>query len=284
MQASTCSASIVISVYKDVSKLECILRSFEYQSEKNFEVIVSEDGESAEMEGFLSRRKYSPLLIRHLTQSDNGFRKNRALNRAICAAKSDSIIFIDGDCVPHINFVAAHLANSSRSAVSAGRRVELGIRASSYLIKHPSFINVLSDPLKYLMLAPLLIADSAKNPEAGLASKYLHHLSQNKALPLVGCNFSARREILEAVNGFNEDYEAPGIGEDSDLEWRLLAAGFRVQNIKFLAPLFHLYHPRSYGLSTRNTEIFEETKKKGEWRAMRGLTARSEVTPPSSTN
>jgi GT2 family glycosyltransferase len=73
---------------------------------------------------------------------------------------------------------------------------------------------------------------------------------------LVGCNFSCSKAALEEINGFDESYEAPGLGEDTDIQWRLEAKGYCLKSIKFLAPLFHLYHPRSYGYSAVNEQIF----------------------------
>ena len=35
---------------------------------------------------------------------------------------------------------------------------------------------------------------------------------------IVGCNFSLYRETIEKINGFDENYEGPGFGEDADIE------------------------------------------------------------------
>ena len=38
-------ATLIISVYKNLDNLRCILESLKYQSRNDFEVIVSEDGQ-----------------------------------------------------------------------------------------------------------------------------------------------------------------------------------------------------------------------------------------------
>lgn len=264
-------ASLIISVYRDWEKLQCILQALAHQTCKAFEIIVSEDGQDPDLAKSLEPYLEANPAIQHLTQPDVGFRKNRALNQAIRSAQSDLLIFIDGDCVPHTRFIESHVSSADQHTISAGRRVELGPRFSSKLMAAPALITSLSTTVGYMRYLPTMLKDQVKNPESGLYSPWLHGMARKRHLSLVGCNFSCHRSALEAINGFNEDYEAPGIGEDSDLDWRFERAGYSVQNIKFLVPLFHLHHPRGYGLSQANVEIFERTRAQDQWFCTRGL-------------
>jgi cellulose synthase/poly-beta-1,6-N-acetylglucosamine synthase-like glycosyltransferase len=264
-------ATLVISVYRDVPKLRCILETLARQSTREFEILISEDGRCEDVAAFLQTYRERHSNLRHLTQEDIGFRKNRALNRAVCAARSDYLIFIDGDCVPHSRFIEMHLGHSDRSAVCAGRRVELGPRFSQLLIEKPASLRLLENPWTYLFLSRRLHRDAIRNYEVGFPSALLHRITRKRSLHIVGCNFSCSRQALEAVNGFNEDFEGPGIGEDADLEWRLAAAGYRVKNLKFLAPVYHLHHARSYQPGDRNQQIMTNTRAENLWRCHRGL-------------
>ena len=49
-------------------------------------------------------------------------------------------------------------------------------------------------------------------------------LHRNKAR-ILGCNFSVERRLLEEINGFDEEYTAPGVGEDTDIAFRLGLVG-----------------------------------------------------------
>jgi GT2 family glycosyltransferase len=49
---------------------------------------------------------------------------------------------------------------------------------------------------------------------------------------------------LKTINGFDEDYENAGYGEDCDIEWRFQKAGFEFKNLKFHVIQYHLYHER----------------------------------------
>ena len=97
-------ATLVISVYDNIEGLELVLNSVSKQSIKNFEVIVSEDAENPEMKQFIDNYKYKGE-IRHLNHPDIGWQKNKALNLAIEASKTDYLVFIDGDCILHPKFM-----------------------------------------------------------------------------------------------------------------------------------------------------------------------------------
>jgi glycosyltransferase involved in cell wall biosynthesis len=101
-------ASLIISVYDNVPFLKAVLDSLKYQSDQRFEVIVSEDAEHAAMRQFLTSYSYTGSLF-HLSQPDDGWNKNKALNRAAVFAHTDYLIFIDGDCVLHPRFMEYHI-------------------------------------------------------------------------------------------------------------------------------------------------------------------------------
>jgi hypothetical protein len=44
------------------------------------------------------------------------------------------------------------------------------------------------------------------------------------------------------INGFDERYEAPSIGEDSDVEFRLRLNGIKIVSLNHIAVQYHLYH------------------------------------------
>jgi glycosyltransferase involved in cell wall biosynthesis len=268
---NTFKSTLIISVYTDSSALKLILDSLLQQTVENFEVIVSEDGASEEIKKCLDNCNHKRLYIRHLSQKDDGFRKNISLNRAIMAASSQHLIFIDGDCVPHPAFVEAHQLYSHKGIACTGRRLELGEKISSRLRNNTLNLNRLTNRFFYLLSIYVLMIDNAKNIESGLYSKTLARLTKDREIRLLGCNFSCNKQDLIRINGFNEDYIAPGIGEDSDIDWRLVKAGVRIKNIKFSAIQYHLYHPRMYSVSQENISLFKKTKVSGNYRCANGL-------------
>ena len=49
---------------------------------------------------------------------------------------------------------------------------------------------------------------------------------------------------MVAINGFNEEYAATAISDDTDLQWRFTANGLDIRTVKNAANQFHLFHKR----------------------------------------
>lgn len=252
-------ASLIISIYKNIDALRVIFYALELQSEPDFEVIISEDGQDNKVKKFLDEQTLANKRITHLTQTDIGFTKNKALNHAVSGAVSNYVIFIDGDCVPHKHFIKHHIQNAQPKFVCSGRRAELGPVFSKLITKHLGIYKLICNSIFYVCLSLPAKIDHAKNFEAGLCSKLLHKTTFKKPTRILGCNFSCFKDDLININGFNEDYTSPGIGEDTDIDWRLRQTNVKIKNIKFLSPVYHLYHQHKFQASTRNRQLFDNT-------------------------
>jgi len=64
------------------------------------------------------------------------------------------------------------------------------------------------------------------------------------------------------INGFDERYEAPSIGEDSDIQFRLELAGIKIKSLNNAAVQYHLYH-KLQERPIMNLNLFAEVKKSG---------------------
>ena len=91
-------------------------------------------------------------------------------------------------------------------------------------------------------------------------NKFFRNLFNKKSRGLLGCNFSLFKKDIFAINGFDERYEAPSIGEDSDVEFRLTLNGVKVKSLNHIAVQYHLYHKLQERLQ-KNLDLFEEVKK-----------------------
>ena len=262
-------ATVVIPAFKDIEALNTILHGLERQTERNFEVIVSEDDDSSEMAEYVRARKCGIFSVVHLAQPDVGYRKSRAVNRAVATSRSDYIIFIDGDCIPHKTFIFEHLRESARGVVLAGRRAKLGPRASRVLRKYPKLIAVLDNPFSFGLIGAILHFDGLSCFEAGFRSKLMQKLL-GRPTGIVGCNFSCFKSDYLRINGFNEALPGCG-GDDDDLDWRFRAAGIDIKNVKFVAIVYHLFHDVRRGGVDTNLQMIKETQKKGKWFCDRGV-------------
>ncbi|MCW8830062.1 MAG: glycosyltransferase [Gammaproteobacteria bacterium] len=266
-------SSIIISVYKDVESLNLILRSLKAQTVDNFEVIVSEDGESSEIKSYITQQEHFKS-IKHLTQKDNGFRKNRALNRAILSSSSNHLILIDGDCLPHSNFVKSHQKYIKPGIACTGRRVELDENTSRKIRCEKISLSQLNNPIWYILNMLSFIRNKTNDYPLGLPLSILQPFTENRKIGLLGCNMSVHKEDIFKINGFNEDYKMAGIGEDSDIEWRLKKININIKNIKFSAKQYHLYHKRGYSQSDGNLAIMRETQSENRFYCKKGINQR----------
>ena len=241
-------ASVIISVYKNARALRAVLDSLKKQTVQDFEVIISEDGEDTQMAELI--RHYTFLWpMQHLTQEDTGWRKNKALNAAVVAAKTEWLIFMDGDCVLHPRFVEMHLCYSAPHVVLAGKRVKLNEALSERVLR--------GEPI---CLWPYLFQKrGCRLVEEGLYIP-LCHVFRRPVRHLTGSNMSMSKADILAINGFDENYVRPAIGEDYDIEWRLPANGCKIVSLRNLTVQYHLYHPDNWTDDTVNMAYFNQIK------------------------
>ena len=251
--------SLIISVYKDVSSLHTVLEGLKFQSYKDYEIVVSEDGNCAEMQQFLHDYPHVNPMI-HLTQPDVGWRKNQALNNAIRRSGGEYLIFIDGDCVLHHRFIENHVRFSGPKKILAGKRVKLGPAFTALFRERIHTLPELERRVEREKKA--MRKDGAKfyeeafyiNPD-GLLS-FIPKL--RKMHQLKGCNMSFYREDIEAINGFDEDYVLPAVGEDIDLTWRFKGLGYPLVSLRNLAVQYHLHHKENWTDQSRNLQLMDE--------------------------
>jgi glycosyltransferase involved in cell wall biosynthesis len=233
--------SVIVSTYNRPDALNATLRSLARQTERNFEIVVADDGSGPQTRELV--RTWAAKLdvpLKHVWQEDRGFRLAEMRNRAIAASVGDYLIFLDGDCVARPDFVAAHRALAEQGYFVGGNRV------------------LLSQALTQDILARSL------EPELWSLSAWAAHRARgdiNRLLPLVslplgplrkrrasewegvrGGNFAFHRTDLDRVDGFETSFTGWGL-EDSDIVIRMIRAGVRRKDGRFATGVLHLWHP-----------------------------------------
>ena len=240
--------TLIISIYKNIKALKIVLDSILDQSIQVDEIIVSEDGQDSNVAAFIKTLSIPNLI--HLTQEDLGWRKNIALNNSIRKSSGEYLIFIDGDVVLHPKFVEGHLYCSKVKRVCAGKRVELGPKYSQRLMDGSLSINKLAN--SFIRRVISLHQDNVRHYEDGIyinPKGYLYNnIVQKKHINyLIGCNFSCYKKDMLAINGFDEEYKNPSVGEDVDINWRFRADGTEVISCRNIANVYHLWHKKGFG-------------------------------------
>jgi glycosyltransferase involved in cell wall biosynthesis len=256
--------TIIISYYKAPQNLLVILDALRHQSCMDFEVIISEDDRNEDTVLFLETfRQTANFEIHHLHQeSDEGFRKNEMLNKSLRECRTEQVAFIDGDCIPHRHFVRAYLEEIQDGIFLGGRAVMLGEKLSARILQQQSVAG--------LTFLKVLLSDARKKKE-GLYFPILP--LSHKIRGLSGRNWGVMKKHLLEINGFDEDYRHAGVGEDVDIEWRLMAHGLEKKSIKNKAIVYHLYHPRGYGQQgvQENYAMLKRKKEANHIRCLHGL-------------
>lgn len=266
--------SIIISVYDKIRELELVLTALQNQSFTDFEVLIAEDGTNAKVREYIgeNKSKYNFNII-HLTQEDKGFRKNKILNKAVMKSDTDYLVFIDGDCIPHSEFVKQHNINRIENTVLCGKRVNLSeklsdkididfITGKKYEGRH---FEKLIDSLKSKGNRTTFIEEGVY-----IDNPLLNKIIKIKKPKFIGCNFSIHKKHLVKINGFDENYTGPGIGEDSDIEFRLKLAGVLLKSVRNKAIVYHLYHPHTKE-NPDNLIYFADVKKRKDYVCENGI-------------
>jgi cellulose synthase/poly-beta-1,6-N-acetylglucosamine synthase-like glycosyltransferase len=252
-------ASLIISVYNDVVALKSVLDSLSFQTEKSFEVIISEDAQHDTMKSFLESYHFSGKIY-HLSQLDTGWQKNKALNRASLFAHTNHLVFIDGDTVLHPRFIEFHIKLFDVNLILAGKRIKLDPESSSWLKENfkrlPQFQNYLLH--NYFGMRKR----GAKFMEEGIfisPDSWLGFIPRMRKMShLKGCNMSFSKKALYDINGFDEEYTRPAIGEDIDLQWRFEGMGYKLKSLRNMAVQYHLYHKENWTSQDENIRMMSE--------------------------
>ena len=233
--------SIIVATYNREDALDAVLRSLSSQGDRDFELIVADDGSGPATRQLIEswRPTFGGRLI-HVWHQDRGFRLAEIRNRAILRCSGTICIFIDGDCIVRPNFVAVHRRLAEPGWFVAGNRVLLGRRLTERILSRQlrpeqwplaAWVNARRSrdvnrllPLLTLPLGPLRKLDAQNWQRAR------------------GTNLAIRREDLLRVNGFDSAYSGWG-REDSDLVVRLIRSRIGCKDGRFASGVLHLWHP-----------------------------------------
>jgi glycosyltransferase involved in cell wall biosynthesis len=256
--------SLIIAVYKRLDALELVFKGLDAQSFKDFEVILAEDDDAPQTKEFVRMRTaMGAFPVKHVFQEDIGFRKNRASNAALRVAEAESVVFLDGDCIPHRHLLREYATRLGSKVALYGRRAMLSEGFTVKLLRDGN--------IGRLRFPNLLLSGSRKVEDA----LYLPWLPRRRrsSIGIWGCNWGISRKHLVDVNGFDEDYVKAGVGEDADIEWRLHAIGVALQSIKYKAVTYHLHHKAHYDQATvrENLEMCRQKRQAGRSFCLNGL-------------
>ncbi len=262
--------SLIVTTYNRPDALKLVLQALDEQNDKDFEVIIGDDGSREETTQLIkqlqSEVKY-PLI--HAWQNDEGFRLARVRNLATLKSHGEYLIFLDGDCIPRRDFIKVHRKLMQTNTVVAGNRVLLSqeytnkVLASQERIESNSFFKWIKLYLKgnIKRILPLINLH-------GYSSKLRYNKSWKKVR---GCNFALFRKDLFNVNGCDSSFEGWGY-EDSDLAIRLIHNGIKIKSGRYASAVLHLFHKENdRSLQKENLQRLQKRINSDQVKAVDGI-------------
>ncbi|MFM9057867.1 MAG: glycosyltransferase [Planctomycetaceae bacterium] len=234
--------TLLISTYNDVAALRRCLLGVLVQTRMPDQVIVSDDGSTPETQALLRRPEFATLPLEHVWQYDDRWRRPRALNLSLAHCTGDYAVFIDGDCIPRADYVAAHVRHSRPRTYVSGAQIPIPIDV------HPSIpdaaiLDQRAFSPGYLRGIYPGIESWRRRLEPGRGEAALNLLTW-RYCTLRGSNFSAWMDDIRAVNGFDEAF---GYGsDDREFGVRLRNAGVASRWLKYSLVQLHLNHRQGW--------------------------------------
>ncbi|MEY2746165.1 MAG: hypothetical protein RL112_1207 [Planctomycetota bacterium] len=258
---------LVLTTYENPRSLALCLESVGRQVVACDSICVADDGSGprtkAVVEAFRAARP--DLRLRHLWHEDRGFQKCSILNKAIASSEAEFMVFIDGDVLIHPSFVARHLELARRGRWSTGSLIRLDAQATAAVTTDLVASGKVFD--RSWLREQRAFDRFSTWLKSAPCPKWLSNLLE-LAWPtrrsLCGANWSAWRDDILAVNGFDETITYGGL--DKELGDRMRNAGIPGRHLRFSAPLVHLDHSRPYAdgkKKKRNKDWIHEVRRSG---------------------
>lgn len=215
--------SIVIPVYNRPTEVDELLRSLSNQTNKNFEVIIVDDGSTIKCDNQVEKYK-SLLNIKYFYKQNSGPGPTR--NYGTEKANGNYIIYLDSDCVLPTHYIQTIQDRLRKKFVDAFGGPDRADRNFSILQKS----------INYAMTSFLTTGGIRGGGE-----------KLDKFYPR-SFNMGYSREVFEKTGGFS----SMRFGEDIDMSIRIINHGFKTELIKDA----YVYHKRRTNFKQFFKQVF----------------------------
>ncbi|SEW45130.1 Glycosyl transferase family 2 [Cognatiyoonia koreensis] len=240
-------SELIMTTYNSTRALALCLESVLQQTVMPDSICIADDGSGPETAKLIEdfKTRFAPVAIRHVWHADNGFEKCAILNRAIATSEAEFLFFIDGDVLIHPSFLARHRALAQRGRFCTGSLIRLDDPTTKALTEDDIISGRVYDR-NWLKTRGAIdrLGTWLKTMPFPMPLQNLLDVLTPVQKALCGANWSAFREDILAVNGFDESIKYGGL--DKELGIRLQNNGTKGRHLRYTAPLVHQDHPRGY--------------------------------------
>ena len=255
-------ASVIFTTYNHPKWLEKTLWGFSAQSYRDFEIIVADDGSGDETRAVIeSMQSQIDIPIQHIWQEDDGFQKCRILNKAIVASRGEYLIFTDGDCIPHPDFVRNHVELAAENTMLSGGYFKLPLEVSRAISKQDILDGNATRPGWLLKHGVPFTPKISKLVSSRLLGTLLDALTFTRATWNGHSSSTWKKHVVE-TNGFDERMQYGG--QDREFGERLMNMGIKTRQVRYRCSCVHLDHGRGYARPesiAKNREIRRNTRR-----------------------
>lgn len=217
---------IVVTHYEDPAGLDRVLTALEPAT--GITVVVADDGS-----GTLPIPGERPFPVQVVTQEDRGFRAAAARNLGARALLRDSavrdLLFLDGDTVPTLGYVARMVETLQRVGTQAPHRRALVVGRRRYA----DLDGLTPAEVAEFVASPdptRVLPDTAWLDEGYAATTDLAEADDRSYRFVISSVLGTTRELFTALDGFDESFVGYG-GEDWDIANRAWLAGADLRHV-----------------------------------------------------
>ena len=233
--------SVLLATYNWPNALKLCLESLATQTDRDFEIIIADDGSTDSTKQLIDAFKQShSISMAHLWQDDQGFRKTKILNEAIAIATGDYLVFLDGDCIVQPDFIERHRALSQKGFLVTGSRVLLNEKLTKDVLSWTSwsFSRFNANLLAYRLSGAI---NKFWPIKIKLGNGNWRNYKKFVWRRIKGCNMACWKSDAQAINGFDETMTGWG-HEDADFVFRLQRHHIQRKSGSWATEVFHLFH------------------------------------------
>lgn len=218
------SISIIIAIYNRKNELFELLQSLSFQTDKDFEVIIVDDGSQISLQPTVEL--FREQLDIHFYRKENsgpGLSRNYGANKA----KNEWLVFVDSDVITEKDYIAnikKNIQNIDCDAFGGADKAHRGF-------------NLMQKAISYSMTSVFTTGGIRGGRKS--VSKF-----QPRSF-----NMGVKKEVFCTVGGFSE----MRIGEDPDLSMRLWEQGFKTAFFDDIA----VYHKRRTDFGKFSRQVYQ---------------------------
>lgn len=235
--------SVVITTYNRSAALLAVLGALSRQTDKNFDVIVADDGSQPQHRLRILEAAVSQSLgLTHVWHPDVGFTASKVRNRGVSLANSNYLLLLDGDCVPEQDFIARQKSLAEPGFFMNGSRVLLSPALTQKVENEGEQVDGRSASY---WLAQRMRGHASKLSGLVRLPDWRGRINRDFIWKGIrSCNMGVWKCDFEQIDGFDESFVGWG-HEDADFVLRLHHAGVARKNGFCATEVYHLWHKES---------------------------------------